>query len=36
MLNWGFNRNPIGTGPFKLDEWSSGEYLQLSRNENYP
>ncbi|CAN5851385.1 peptide ABC transporter substrate-binding protein [soil metagenome] len=35
MLNWEFNRNPIGTGPFKLDEWSSGEYLQLSRNENY-
>ena len=35
MREWGFNRAPIGTGPFKLDEWSSGEYLQLSRNENY-
>ena len=35
MLNWDFNRNPIGTGPFQLDEWSSGEFLQLSRNENY-
>lgn len=35
MRNWAFNRAPIGTGPFKLDEWSSGEFLQLSANENY-
>ncbi|MGD9711622.1 MAG: peptide ABC transporter substrate-binding protein [Thermomicrobiales bacterium] len=35
MLNWDFNRNPVGTGPFKLDEWSSGEFIQLSRNENF-
>lgn len=35
MRDWAFNRMPIGTGPFKLDEWSSGEFLQLSRNENY-
>jgi peptide/nickel transport system substrate-binding protein len=35
MATWEFNRAPIGTGPFKLDEWSSGEYLQLSRNERY-
>jgi peptide/nickel transport system substrate-binding protein len=35
MRNWAFNRAPIGTGPFKLDDWSSGEFLQLSRNENY-
>jgi peptide/nickel transport system substrate-binding protein len=35
MATWDFNRQPIGTGPFKLDEWSSGEYLQLSKNENY-
>lgn len=35
MREWAFNRAPIGTGPFKIDEWSSGEYLQLSRNENY-
>src|SRR5829696_5182153 len=35
MRDWAFNRAPIGTGPFKLDEWSSGEYLQLSPNENY-
>lgn len=35
MREWAFNRAPIGTGPFKLDEWSSGEFLQLSRNEQY-
>ena len=35
MATWDFNRNPIGTGPFKLDEWASGEYLQMSRNDNY-
>ena len=35
MREWAFNRAPVGTGPFKLDEWSSGEYLQLSPNENY-
>ena len=35
MATWDLNRNPIGTGPFKLDEWASGEYLQMSRNEHY-
>ena len=35
MKDWEFNRNPIGTGPFVLDEWASGEYLATSRNENY-
>ena len=35
MREWEFNRAPIGTGPFKLDEWSSGEYLALSANENF-
>jgi peptide/nickel transport system substrate-binding protein len=35
MREWAFNRAPIGTGPFVLTDWSSGEYLQLSRNENY-
>ncbi len=35
MRNWAFNRAPIGTGPFKLDEWSSGQFLDLSPNENY-
>lgn len=35
MANWEFNRNPIGTGPFKLQEWAAGEYLATVRNENY-
>lgn len=35
MREWGFNRAPIGTGPFVLSDWSSGEYLQLTKNENY-
>ena len=35
MRNWAFNRAPVGTGPFKLDEWSSGQYLELSANESY-
>jgi peptide/nickel transport system substrate-binding protein len=35
MRDWAFNRAPVGTGPFKLDEWSSGEFLQLSPNEHY-
>ena len=35
MANWEFNRNPIGTGPFKLQEWAPGEYLATVRNENY-
>jgi peptide/nickel transport system substrate-binding protein len=35
MAEWAFNRAPIGTGPFKLAEWSSGEYIQLEKNENY-
>ena len=35
MVNWDFNRNPIGTGPFKLQEWASGEYLATVKNENY-
>ncbi len=26
---------PVGTGPFKLSEWVSGQYLVLSRNPNY-
>lgn len=35
MSTWEFNRAPIGTGPFVLQEWAPGEYLSLVRNENY-
>ena len=31
----GFNRAPIGTGPFVLAERSPGERVVLARNENY-
>lgn len=30
-----FNRNPIGTGPYKFKEWKSGQYIMLSKNESY-
>ncbi|WP_018130461.1 peptide-binding protein [Effusibacillus pohliae] len=30
-----FTKNPIGTGPYKLAEWKSGQYVKLERNENY-
>lgn len=35
MANWDFNRAPIGTGPFVLQEWAPGEYLTTVKNENY-
>ncbi len=30
-----YDRKPIGTGPYKVQEWRTGEYLLLARNENY-
>ncbi len=35
MLNWEFNRNPIGTGPFVLSEWVSGDHISLAKNDLY-
>lgn len=35
MANWDFNRAPIGTGPFVLQEWAPAEYLTTVKNENY-
>jgi peptide/nickel transport system substrate-binding protein len=35
MANWDFNRAPIGTGPFVLQEWAPGEYLTTVKNENF-
>ncbi|WP_217808046.1 ABC transporter substrate-binding protein [Oceanibacterium hippocampi] len=29
------NLAPIGTGPFKFDEWKRGEYIHLARNDDY-
>lgn len=30
-----FNRNPIGTGPFRFVRWLPDQFIQLSRNEQY-
>lgn len=30
-----FNRNPIGTGPYKFDAWKTSEYVRMRRNEDY-
>jgi peptide/nickel transport system substrate-binding protein len=30
-----FNRAPIGSGPFKVVEWNTGESIVLEANENY-
>jgi ABC-type transport system substrate-binding protein len=30
-----FNRSPVGTGPYRFDEWKSGQYVRLRRNEDY-
>lgn len=30
-----FHRHPVGTGPFKFDQWRSGQRLVVTRNENY-
>ena len=31
----GFDRNPVGCGPYKFVEWASGQYVQLTRNDEY-
>jgi peptide/nickel transport system substrate-binding protein len=31
----GFSQKPIGTGPFMMDQWVKGEYLNLKKNPNY-
>lgn len=30
-----FARNPVGTGPFSMEEWSAGDRLVMERFENY-
>jgi peptide/nickel transport system substrate-binding protein len=29
------NRKPVGSGPFTLDQWESGQYISLVRDPNY-
>jgi peptide/nickel transport system substrate-binding protein len=35
MKNWAYNQKPIGSGPFKIDEYVSDDHVTLSRNDNY-
>ncbi|RSK29276.1 peptide-binding protein [Bacillus sp. HMF5848] len=30
-----FNKNPIGTGPFKFVEWVAGQYVKVERFDDY-
>lgn len=30
-----FTRNPIGTGPFKIEEWVSDQFMRLTRHDDY-
>jgi peptide/nickel transport system substrate-binding protein len=34
-LGDGYNRNPVGTGPFILKSWTAGDRLVLERNPDY-
>jgi peptide/nickel transport system substrate-binding protein len=31
-----FNRSPVGSGPFRLEEWRAGERIVLARNPDFP
>ena len=30
-----WNRNPVGTGPFVLDKWATGQFIKLKKNTHY-
>ena len=35
MRDADFNRHPVGTGPFRFNEWKSDQYIVLDRNDEY-
>jgi peptide/nickel transport system substrate-binding protein len=35
LVNSEFNRAPIGTGPYTIEEWASGSFIQLAKNPDY-
>jgi peptide/nickel transport system substrate-binding protein len=32
---WDYNRNPIGTGPWMLSDWQSGNFIEFVPNPNF-
>ncbi|HUP88175.1 MAG TPA: ABC transporter substrate-binding protein [Longimicrobiales bacterium] len=36
MRNAAFNRNPVGSGPFKFSQWQSNQRLVVEKNPDFP